>query len=95
MRPDREEQFVPPPGSDAHLLHHQNFYASVRARRPSIEDVVFGFRAAGPGLLTNVSYFERRVCGWDAGAMQRAATAIGTNRNGSSLGVSLAHYPDS
>jgi len=71
MRPDKEEKFVPPPGSDAHVLHHQNFYASVRAGRPSIEDAVFGFRAAGPALLTNVSYFERRVCGWDPGAMQR------------------------
>jgi predicted dehydrogenase len=65
MRPDREDKFVPPPGSDAHLLHHQNFYAAVRAGRPSIEDAVFGFRAAGPALLTNVSYFERRMCSWD------------------------------
>jgi predicted dehydrogenase len=65
MRPDREDKFNPPPGSDAHLLHHQNFYASVRAGRPSIEDAVFGFRAAGPALLTNVSYFERRVCTWN------------------------------
>jgi predicted dehydrogenase len=65
MRPDREDKFIPPPGSDAHMLHHQNFYAAVRAGRPSIEDAVFGFRAAGPALLTNVSYFERRVCAWD------------------------------
>jgi predicted dehydrogenase len=65
MRPDREDKFIPPPGSDAHMLHHQNFYAAVRAGRPSIEDAVFGFRAAGPALLTNVSYFERRVCAWN------------------------------
>ena len=65
MRPDRQDKFVPPPGSDAHALHHQNFYAAVRAGRPSIEDAVFGFRAAGPALLTNVSYFERRICSWD------------------------------
>jgi predicted dehydrogenase len=64
MRPERQEKFVPT-GPDAHMLHHQNFYAAVRAGRPSIEDAVFGFRAAGPALLTNVSYFERRVCGWD------------------------------
>jgi predicted dehydrogenase len=72
MRPDREDKFIPPPGSDAHVLHHQNFYAAVRAGRPSIEDAVFGFRAAGPALLTNVSYFERRVCSWDPQAMKRA-----------------------
>ncbi len=64
MRPEREEKFIPP-GPDAHILHHQNFYAAVRAGRPSIEDAVFGFRAAGPALLTNVSYFERRMCAWD------------------------------
>jgi predicted dehydrogenase len=73
MRPDKEEKFVPPPGSDAHMLHHQNFYASVRAGRPSIEDAVFGFRAAGPALLTNVSYFERRVCGWDPVAVAQVS----------------------
>jgi predicted dehydrogenase len=71
IRPDKEETFVPPRGSDAHVLHHQNFYASVRAGGQSIEDAVFGFRAAGPALLTNVSYFERRACGWDPAAMQR------------------------
>lgn len=71
MRPDKEETFTPPPGSDAHVLHHQNFYAAVRAGRPSIEDAVFGLRAAGPALLTNVSYFERRVCGWDPVAMRQ------------------------
>ncbi len=64
MRPERQEKFVPP-GPDAHMLHHQNFYAAVRAGQPSIEDAVFGFRAAGPALLTNVSYFERRMCAWD------------------------------
>jgi hypothetical protein len=26
---------------------------------------VFGFRAAGPALLSNISYFEQRMCKWD------------------------------
>jgi hypothetical protein len=30
---------------------------------------VFGFRAAGPALLANTSYFEKRMCHWDPGAM--------------------------
>jgi hypothetical protein len=34
-----------------------------------IEDAVFGFRAAGPALLSNVSYFEQRVCEWDPETM--------------------------
>ena len=25
---------------------------------------MFGFRAAGPALLANVSYFEKRICTW-------------------------------
>jgi hypothetical protein len=30
-----------------------------------VEDAVFGFRAAGPALLTNLSYFNRRSYDWD------------------------------
>jgi hypothetical protein len=30
-----------------------------------VEDPVFGFRAAGPALLANISYFDERVCLWD------------------------------
>ena len=32
---------------------------AVRIRKPVIEDAVFGFRAAGPALLSNMSYFEQ------------------------------------
>jgi hypothetical protein len=35
-----------------------------------VEDAVFGLRAAGPALLSNVSYFERRVVEWDAEGMR-------------------------
>jgi hypothetical protein len=41
----------------------------VRSRKPVIEDAAFGFRAAGPALLSNVSYFEQRVCKWDPETM--------------------------
>jgi len=34
-----------------------------------VEDPVFGFRAAGPALLSNGSYFEQRVCAWDPETM--------------------------
>jgi predicted dehydrogenase len=63
------EKFTPPPGYDAHREHHRVFYEAVRTRQKPIEDAVFGFRAAGPALLANVSYFEKRVCGWDARTM--------------------------
>jgi predicted dehydrogenase len=65
MRPQADDHYVPPRGYSDQLEHHRNFLASVRSRKPVIEDAVFGFRAAGPALLSNVSYFEKRVCHWD------------------------------
>ncbi len=65
LRPNRDEVYTPPPGFNAQREHHRAFYEAVRARKQSIEDAVFGLRAAGPALLTNVSYFEQRVCEWD------------------------------
>jgi hypothetical protein len=47
-----------------------NFALAVRSRKPVVEDAVFGFRAAGPALLANVSYFEKRVVEWDPSAMK-------------------------
>jgi predicted dehydrogenase len=69
MRPLREEKYLPPRGYSDHLDHHRNFIAAVRSRKPVVEDPVFGFRAAGPALLSNVSYFEQRVCNWDPETM--------------------------
>lgn len=71
LRPDREDKYVPPAGFNAHLEHHRNFLNAVRSRKPFLEDAEFGYRAAGPALLTNVSYFEQRICGWDPVAMRR------------------------
>ena len=69
MRPDVEDKFQAPHGYSDHLDHHRNFIAAVRSRKPVVEDPVFGFRAAGPALLSNVSYFEQRVCAWDPETM--------------------------
>jgi len=41
----------------------------VRSRQQVVEDPVFGLRAAGPALLSNLSYFEQRVCNWDPETM--------------------------
>ncbi|MBI3665331.1 MAG: Gfo/Idh/MocA family oxidoreductase [Acidobacteria bacterium] len=65
MRPLGEEKFLPPRGYNDHGDHHRNFFAAVRSRKPVVEDAVFGLRAAGPALLSNISYFEQRVCTWD------------------------------
>jgi len=69
IRPDTREKYSPPAGYDAHRDHHRVFYEAVRARKRPVEDAVFGFRAAGPALLSNVSYFEKRICRWDANAL--------------------------
>jgi predicted dehydrogenase len=69
MRPQGEERFVAPSGYSDWLDHHRNFINAVRSRKPVIEDPVFGFRAAGPALLSNVSYFEQKVCQWDPESM--------------------------
>ena len=69
MRPEKVDNFNPPRGYDAHLEHHRNFYTAVRSRKRPVEDAVFGFRAAGPALLANTSYFEKRVCRWDPNSM--------------------------
>ncbi len=65
MRDEAETRFTPPPGYDAHVEHHRVFWNAVRERKPVVEDAVFGFRAAGPALLANTSYFENRICRWD------------------------------
>ena len=51
------------------LEHHKNFYKSIREGKPSVEDPTFGLRAAGPALLTNESYFQKKIMHWDAESM--------------------------
>ena len=58
------------------LEHHKNFYRSIRDGRPSVEDGVFGLRAAGPALLTNASLFERKIVYWDPQQMKRSEKAV-------------------
>jgi predicted dehydrogenase len=69
MRPQGDERYLPPPGYSDWLDHHRNFISAVKSRKPVIEDATFGFRAAGPALLSNISYFEQKVCMWDPETM--------------------------
>jgi hypothetical protein len=50
--------------------HFQNFFASIREGAPMVEDAVFGLRAAGPAVLSNLSCFEERPYAWDPVAMK-------------------------
>ena len=54
-----------PDGYDDRLDHFRNFFASVRSRKPVVEDALFGLRAAAPSLLCNLSYDKARPVGWD------------------------------
>jgi predicted dehydrogenase len=71
LRAGTEEAFAAPRTYSDVDDHFRTFFDAVRTRRPVVEDAVFGFRAAGPALLVNQSYFESRPIGWDAGKMAR------------------------
>ncbi len=73
MRGDREDVYRPPQDHVPHFEHHLNFYKAVRSRKPFFEDAEFGLRTAGPALLCNHSYFEKKICGWDPATLKRTA----------------------
>ncbi|HEX8811996.1 MAG TPA: gfo/Idh/MocA family oxidoreductase, partial [Terracidiphilus sp.] len=64
------EKFSPPKGYSDSYDHFKNFFASVRSRQPVVEDAVFGYRAAGAALLTNLSIDRGQVVRWDPEAMK-------------------------
>jgi predicted dehydrogenase len=68
--PAKEVRFDAPKDDDAHAKHFADFFTNVRnGSQGTIEDPVFGFRAAAPVLASNLSYFEKRVVNWDPVAM--------------------------
>jgi predicted dehydrogenase len=71
LRPGTEEAYVAPPNYSDQVEHFRTFFTAMRSRRPVVEDAVFGFRAAGPALLANLSYFEGKPVGWDSENMKR------------------------
>jgi predicted dehydrogenase len=64
MAESSQQSFLAPNEYSDSVDHFTNFFASVRSRKPVVEDAVFGFRAAGPALLSNRSYNEGRPFGW-------------------------------
>lgn len=49
----------------AHYDHWFNFFSAIREKKLSVEDALFGYRAAAPALLCNDSYFTNRAVVWD------------------------------
>jgi predicted dehydrogenase len=70
VMPEYTEVYAPPSGYSDSLDHFQVFFDAVRSRQPVVEDAVFGFRAAAPSLLTNMSYFDGKAYRWDPEAMK-------------------------
>ncbi len=64
------EKYVAPEGYADRYDHFKNFFASVRSRQPVVEDAVFGYRAAGAALLSNLSMEKEAVIHWDPEAMK-------------------------
>lgn len=62
---DTMETFEMPEDYSEQVAHHQTFQNAIRNRTPVVENSVFGLRAAGPALMSNVSYFEKRMVSWD------------------------------
>jgi len=65
-----EEKYLAPKGYSDHYDHVKNWIGAIRTRQPLVEDPVFGFRAAGTALLSNVSYESGKPALWDPDAMK-------------------------
>jgi predicted dehydrogenase len=64
------EKYVAPEGYRDSYDHFHNFFQAVRSRQPVVEDAVFGYRAAGAALLSNLSVERGAVVKWDPDAMK-------------------------
>ena len=64
------DKYVAPRDYSDSYDHFKNFFAAVRSRQPVVEDAVFGFRAAGAALLSNLSYERDAIVKWDPEAMK-------------------------
>jgi predicted dehydrogenase len=68
--PLRSETYTAVQGYNDTFDHFSNFFSSVRSRKPVVEDAIFGFRAAGAALLSNLSIQREQVVKWDPVGMK-------------------------
>ncbi len=64
------EKYVAAAGYSDSYDHFRNFFNSVRTRKQPVEDAVFGYRAAGAALLSNLSMERGAIVAWDPDAMK-------------------------
>ena len=60
-------------GRDDTYTHIDNFFTSVRTRKPPVEDALYGHRAAACAHMVNRSIREKRLVEWDAAAERMKA----------------------
>lgn len=70
LRGFTEEIFSAPNGYNDRFDHFTNFFTAMREDSSVIEDGAYGFRAAAPALLTNMSYESRSIAEWDPNTMK-------------------------
>jgi hypothetical protein len=67
---NRVDTFVLPRNYNDTVDHFKNFFQSVRTGSAPVEDSVFGFRAAGAALLSNLSMKRNSPVHWDPETMK-------------------------
>jgi hypothetical protein len=68
--PVQYDKYQAPAGYSDSYDHFHNFFDAVRTRKPVVEDAVFGFRAAGAALLSNLSYEKDAIIHWNPETMK-------------------------
>jgi predicted dehydrogenase len=69
--PVKEVKFTAPKEDDAHANHFADFFDNIKKGSVgTVEDPIFGFRAAAPVLACNESYFSKKIINWDPVAMK-------------------------
>lgn len=70
MIPPSEVIYKTPEGYDMRDDHFANWFNVIRNGGETVEGPVFGLRAAGPALASNISHYENKIVYWDPDAMK-------------------------
>jgi hypothetical protein len=65
---EQGETYATPPGYNDTADHQANFVNSIRSRKPTVENEMFGNNAAIGCHLANYAYFNKAVAVWDGSA---------------------------